>query len=162
MSLSEVFNRDCMEALREYPDNFFDLACVDPPYGISVTARHKAKPEDGGVQLVGSARPFGGKRTGTMDADPETQAASPATETAETAASGSTADPTTAAHPSGGGVIQMTGASKSFLTRLRFTMRSTTAPRRTRSISGSCSGSVRIRSFGAGTSFWTISGRRPA
>lgn len=63
MSLSEVFNRDCMEALREYPDDFFDLACVDPPYGISVTTRHKAKPEDGGVQLVGSARPFGGKRS---------------------------------------------------------------------------------------------------
>ena len=48
MSLSEVFNRDCMEALREYPDDFFDLACVDPPYGISVTTRHKAKPGDGG------------------------------------------------------------------------------------------------------------------
>lgn len=133
MSLSEVFNRDCMEALREYPDDFFDLACVDPPYGISVTVRHKAKPGDGRVQLVGSARPFGGKRTGAMDADPESQAANPVT---ETAASGSTADPATAARPSGG-VIQMKGASKSSLTRLRFIMRSTTAPRRTRSISGS-------------------------
>lgn len=26
-------NRDCMEAMREFPDNFFDLAVVDPPYG---------------------------------------------------------------------------------------------------------------------------------
>ena len=26
-------NRDCMEAMREFPDNYFDLAIVDPPYG---------------------------------------------------------------------------------------------------------------------------------
>ena len=24
---------DCMEAMREFPDKFFDLAIVDPPYG---------------------------------------------------------------------------------------------------------------------------------
>jgi site-specific DNA-methyltransferase (adenine-specific) len=34
--LSETFNRDCVEAMKEYPDNYFDLAVVDPPYGISV------------------------------------------------------------------------------------------------------------------------------
>ena len=27
-------NRDCMDAMREFPDNFFELAIVDPPYGI--------------------------------------------------------------------------------------------------------------------------------
>ena len=27
-------NRDCMEGMAEYPDNYFDLAIVDPPYGI--------------------------------------------------------------------------------------------------------------------------------
>ena len=27
------YNMDCMEALREFPDAFFDLAVVDPPYG---------------------------------------------------------------------------------------------------------------------------------
>ena len=26
-------NRDCMEALKEFPDKFFNLAIVDPPYG---------------------------------------------------------------------------------------------------------------------------------
>ena len=26
-------NRDCMDAMKEFPDNFFDLAIVDPPYG---------------------------------------------------------------------------------------------------------------------------------
>ena len=30
---SLAFNRDCMEAMREFPDKFFDLAVVDPPYG---------------------------------------------------------------------------------------------------------------------------------
>ena len=28
------YNMDCMEAMKEFPDGFFDLAIVDPPYGI--------------------------------------------------------------------------------------------------------------------------------
>lgn len=31
---SEVFNIDCMELMARYPDKHFDLAVVDPPYGI--------------------------------------------------------------------------------------------------------------------------------
>jgi len=27
---------DCMEAMKQFPDGFFDLAIVDPPYGINV------------------------------------------------------------------------------------------------------------------------------
>lgn len=27
------YNMDCMEALRAFPDNYFELAIVDPPYG---------------------------------------------------------------------------------------------------------------------------------
>lgn len=34
MSKSEVFNLDCMEGMKRYPDKYFDLAVVDPPYGI--------------------------------------------------------------------------------------------------------------------------------
>ena len=30
---SEVFNEDCMIGMRRYPDKYFDLAVVDPPYG---------------------------------------------------------------------------------------------------------------------------------
>ena len=30
-----AYNMDCMEAMREMPDNAFDLAVVDPPYGIN-------------------------------------------------------------------------------------------------------------------------------
>lgn len=29
-----AYNADCLEALKEYPDKYFDLAVVDPPYGI--------------------------------------------------------------------------------------------------------------------------------
>lgn len=27
------YNMDCMDAMKEFPDGFFDLAIVDPPYG---------------------------------------------------------------------------------------------------------------------------------
>jgi len=32
--ISEVTNEDCMLMMAKYPDKFFDLAIVDPPYGI--------------------------------------------------------------------------------------------------------------------------------
>lgn len=34
MASSEAYNMDCMELMRQYPDKYFDLAVVDPPYGI--------------------------------------------------------------------------------------------------------------------------------
>jgi site-specific DNA-methyltransferase (adenine-specific) len=34
--ISEVYNMDCIEGMKQYPDNHFDLAIVDPPYGIEV------------------------------------------------------------------------------------------------------------------------------
>lgn len=33
--VSEVHNMDCMEYMRNIPDKFFELAVVDPPYGIN-------------------------------------------------------------------------------------------------------------------------------
>ena len=33
--ISEVTNEDCMEGMARYPDKYFDLAIVDPPYGIN-------------------------------------------------------------------------------------------------------------------------------
>jgi site-specific DNA-methyltransferase (adenine-specific) len=32
--MNVAYNMDCMEAMRQMPDNAFDLAVVDPPYGI--------------------------------------------------------------------------------------------------------------------------------
>ena len=31
---------DCMEAMKDMPDNAFDLAIVDPPYGINFAKTH--------------------------------------------------------------------------------------------------------------------------
>ena len=28
-----ALNEDCMAVMARYPDNYFDLAVVDPPYG---------------------------------------------------------------------------------------------------------------------------------
>jgi len=33
-----LYNMDCMEYMKSLPDNAFDLAIVDPPYGIDVTS----------------------------------------------------------------------------------------------------------------------------
>lgn len=38
MSISVTYNRDCLEAMREMPDNAFELAIVDPPYGIGISS----------------------------------------------------------------------------------------------------------------------------
>lgn len=34
MPISEVFNIDCIDGMKQYPDKYFDLAIVDPPYGL--------------------------------------------------------------------------------------------------------------------------------
>lgn len=41
------YNMDCMAAMKTFPDHFFDLAIVDPPYG------------DGNAKIGGGVR-FGG------------------------------------------------------------------------------------------------------
>lgn len=33
MVMTEAFNIDCMEYMKTLPDNAFELAVVDPPYG---------------------------------------------------------------------------------------------------------------------------------
>jgi site-specific DNA-methyltransferase (adenine-specific) len=41
----EYFNEDCMAGMKRYPDGYFELAIVDPPYGIgeSKKARENTK-----------------------------------------------------------------------------------------------------------------------
>lgn len=34
--ISETYNMDCMEYMRQFPDKHFELCIVDPPYGIGV------------------------------------------------------------------------------------------------------------------------------
>lgn len=33
------YNMDCMEGMKEFPDKYFDLAIVDPPYGLRMSNR---------------------------------------------------------------------------------------------------------------------------
>ena len=35
MAISIAQNRDCLEAMKEFPDKYFDLSVVDPPYAIN-------------------------------------------------------------------------------------------------------------------------------
>lgn len=30
------YNMDCLKGMKEFPDKYFDLAIVDPPYGINI------------------------------------------------------------------------------------------------------------------------------
>lgn len=40
---STVFNEDCMTVMARYPDKFFDLAIVDPPYGIGEANKFQSR-----------------------------------------------------------------------------------------------------------------------
>lgn len=49
LELNRVYNQDCMLGMAQFPDNYFDLAIVDPPYGINAptmnmgTNKHRTK-----------------------------------------------------------------------------------------------------------------------
>ena len=43
---SEVYNCDCMELMAKYPDGYFELAIVDPPYGINVNVNMGRRKND--------------------------------------------------------------------------------------------------------------------
>lgn len=51
MANINLHHGDCMEAMRQMPDNAYDLAIVDPPYGISITKSNR----------LSISRGFGGK-----------------------------------------------------------------------------------------------------
>ena len=35
LKLNKLYNMDCMEGMKQFPDKYFELAIVDPPYGIA-------------------------------------------------------------------------------------------------------------------------------
>ncbi len=50
----ELYNCDNMELMKRYPDNYFDLAIVDPPYGIGISSnpvrqQHQKKDWDSAI-----------------------------------------------------------------------------------------------------------------
>lgn len=53
----DIRNIDCMELMAQYPDNHFDLAVVDPPYGINVNinmGRRKGEKPSGYHRFAGA------------------------------------------------------------------------------------------------------------
>jgi site-specific DNA-methyltransferase (adenine-specific) len=46
--ISETYLMDCMHGMREYPDKYFDLAVVDPPYGIGRDGSVRTTSKHGG------------------------------------------------------------------------------------------------------------------
>lgn len=60
--MNNILNMDCMELMAEFPDNHFDLAIVDPPYGIDA-----ANDKRGGRQHGAAAAPS--KSYGAKDWD---------------------------------------------------------------------------------------------
>ena len=37
LKMNELYNMDCMDGMKQFPDKYFDLAIVDPPYGIGAS-----------------------------------------------------------------------------------------------------------------------------
>ena len=40
--MTYAYNQDCMIAMKEFPDKYFELAIVDPPYGIGIDGQKKS------------------------------------------------------------------------------------------------------------------------
>lgn len=107
MSVSKAYNMDCMEALKDFPDGYFELCIADPPYGINVTGRHRSH----SIQVERAAHR---SLAAAADRSEERKRKS-------TAATGT----------EGLLLTKMKGESKSALSSLRFILCSMIAPHRT-------------------------------
>ena len=36
LELNRIYNENCLEGMKQFPDKYFELAIVDPPYGIGI------------------------------------------------------------------------------------------------------------------------------
>ena len=57
LELNRLYNMDCMEGMKQFPDKYFELAIVDPPYGIDVI-----KSDTVGGNNLGKAKVYGAKK----------------------------------------------------------------------------------------------------
>ncbi len=54
----KIYNSDCMDLMKNYSDNYFDLAIVDPPYGIETTGNAQDRFNMGkDLSLINDAKP---------------------------------------------------------------------------------------------------------
>ncbi len=63
---TQAFNRDCVEAMKEFPDKFFELAIVDPPYNIKIDDWDNIKEYESFIRSVVKELDRITKRTATM------------------------------------------------------------------------------------------------
>ena len=42
LELNGFYNLDCMEGMKQFPDKYFDLCIVDPPYGIGIDGQKES------------------------------------------------------------------------------------------------------------------------
>ena len=58
LELNNFYNMDCMDGMKEIPDKFFDLAIVDPPYGIDKAFTKSSRiSKYGQTETVNDAKP---------------------------------------------------------------------------------------------------------
>ena len=68
--MNQAFNMDCMTAMKQMPDNAFDLAVVDPPYGIGVQSMNFTKSGPHIVARTVAAKRRDYRRTDEWDIKP--------------------------------------------------------------------------------------------
>lgn len=68
MDKSVAYNMDCMKYMRSLPDNAFDLAVVDPPYGIGIDKMNYVK---SGAVKAGKATRRDYSKTKSWDVEPD-------------------------------------------------------------------------------------------
>lgn len=68
--MNVAYNMDCMEGMKQYPDKYFDLAVVDPPYGIGVMSMNYTK--SGAIRTHGyaAAKRMDYRKQGEWDVKP--------------------------------------------------------------------------------------------
>ena len=63
----KIFNKCCFELMAEYPDGYFDLAIVDPPYNIKIDDWDNIKQYEQFIRKLAKELNRVLKRTGTME-----------------------------------------------------------------------------------------------
>jgi site-specific DNA-methyltransferase (adenine-specific) len=67
LELNQLYNMDCMIGMKQFPDKYFELAIVDPPYGIKIS---KMNFVTSGAKLIGKAKRNDYRGQGLWDDSP--------------------------------------------------------------------------------------------
>jgi site-specific DNA-methyltransferase (adenine-specific) len=52
--INNIYNEDCLQAMNQMPDNYFELAIVDPPYGIGDFRQGKSRKKHSKINWNGT------------------------------------------------------------------------------------------------------------